>query len=64
MPEQRAVTLTITEGDILQDRSDVTIFKYAQALHGADKAAYTALRQEGVDVTLPDLHEYQTRFRR
>ena len=57
MPAKRVVNISIAEGDVLQYEADVAIFKYAQGLHGADRAAYNALEDGGIRVTLPEFDE-------
>lgn len=58
MPRQRVVNVSIAEGDILEHESDVAVFKYAQGLHGADRAAHNALVIAGIDIDLPTIGDY------
>ena len=53
MAKQRVVNVSVEEANILQFESDIAIFKYADRLYGADRAAMDALGDRGLDIELP-----------
>lgn len=58
MLKKRVVNVVIVDGDILDYPSSVAVFKFARALHGADRAAYDALKRGGLHVDLPRQGQY------
>lgn len=59
MTQLSAIEVTVVQDDALRYRSDVLVLKHAQALHGADAAAYEKLVNAGVKVKLPLVGAHQ-----
>ena len=53
MTQPSSIAVAVVHGDALQFQSDVLVLKHAQALYGADKAAFAALSDAGVTFELP-----------
>jgi hypothetical protein len=55
----RTMKFRVEEGDVRQTAADVLLLKYAQYLHGADRAVHEWLKSAGVRVRLPQPGEFE-----
>jgi hypothetical protein len=58
MPAARPVLIRVIKGDVLTFEADVLVLKYAQNLHGADRAVYEQLSESGIQIDLPQEGAY------
>lgn len=54
----RTMRFRVEEGDVRETAADVLLLKYAQYLHGADRAVYDWLKWAGQQVKLPQPGEF------
>ena len=59
MPRARKIEIAVVNGDVLEFEADVLVLKYAQALYGADRAAWGRLEAVYPDIDLPEVGDHR-----
>jgi len=54
----RNVTISVECANVLRFRADVLVLKYADGLHGADRATHKQLTNSGVTLEMPKVGEW------